>query len=213
MRSGWYCLLLLIAHYGAQAQIFVCKDATGRTVSADRPIPECANRPVRELSRTGVTVREIEPPPTPEQKRQLQLLAEQRKVEEAAAAEQRKSDQLLRLRYYSENDIGLARQRALGILQEQMKNDVAMLALAEKQLQTVQGEIESQRKKNPALTPVAQRKLDDANDAVKSAQRNKNEREAEIQKTNLRFDETLKRYRELTTGERPAAGKAASAAQ
>ena len=199
MRSGWIFLCLTIAHCSAQAQIFICKDASGRTITADRPMPECANRPMRELSRTGVVVREIQAPPTPEQMQQMRLLAEQRKADEAAAEEQRKSDRLLRLRYNSENDIELARQRALGVLKEQAKNDAVMLAAAEKNLKSVYGEVEMYRQKNPVLPPVPQRKLDDANEAVMNAQKNKREREAEMQKTNLQFDATLKRYRELAS--------------
>lgn len=200
MRSGWVFLSLLIAHGATQAQIFTCKDASGRTITADRPMPECANRPMRELSKSGVVVREIQAPLTPEQKRELQLLAEQRKAEEAALEAQRKSDLLLRSRYHSENDIDHARKRALGVLEEQAKNDAAMLAVAEKNLKSVNTELEMHRKKNPVLPPVAQRRLDEANEAVVKAQKVKSEREAEMQLTNVKFDETLKRYRELVNG-------------
>jgi hypothetical protein len=209
MRSGWVFLYLLIVHGAAQAQIFSCKDASGRMITSDRPMPECANRPMRELNKSGIVVREIQAPLTPEQKRELQLLAERRKAEEAALEEQRKSDLLLRSRYHSESDIDHARKRALGMLEEQAKNDAAMLAVAQKNLKSVNAELDVYRKKNAVLPPVAQRKLEEANEAVVKAQKTKGEREAEMQLTNVKFDETLKRYRELVNAP-PVPGQAAT---
>ena len=60
----WLFLFFVLLPWTAQAQFFQCKDASGRTLSSDRPIPECADRPVRELGRNGMLKREVPPPLT-----------------------------------------------------------------------------------------------------------------------------------------------------
>jgi hypothetical protein len=61
-------LLLLGSQGAALAQnqpsssgLYTCKDGQGRTLTSDRPIPECLDREQRELRRTGGTLRRIEP--------------------------------------------------------------------------------------------------------------------------------------------------------
>ena len=54
-------LLMTIAPV-AHSQLYVCTDARGRTLTSDRPPPECADRPVRELRSDGSVRRVIEPP-------------------------------------------------------------------------------------------------------------------------------------------------------
>ena len=38
------CLSFVLSPCLAQAKIFMCKDASGRTLTSDRAIPECADR-------------------------------------------------------------------------------------------------------------------------------------------------------------------------
>ena len=66
MKSAYKTLFFLsicIAP-GAHATIFMCKDASGRTITSDRPIPECAERTVWEYGNTGSLKREIAAPLT-----------------------------------------------------------------------------------------------------------------------------------------------------
>ena len=44
-----------------EAGIFTCTDARGRTLTADRPIPDCSDRTQRELGPSGVLRRTLEP--------------------------------------------------------------------------------------------------------------------------------------------------------
>src|SRR5215218_3192456 len=87
--------LLTLSPMAARAQaqkIFICKDAHGRTFTADRPIQECMGRAVKEMDRNGIVRREIPAPLTAEQRRQKELEEEKRKAEEQAAAEQKQAD-------------------------------------------------------------------------------------------------------------------------
>ncbi|MDF3035707.1 MAG: hypothetical protein K0S28_981, partial [Paucimonas sp.] len=79
----------------ASAQIYMCKDASGRTLTSDRPIPECSNREMREMGKDGVTRRVIAAPLTAEEKRKRTQEEEKKKAEATALEEQRKSDRAL----------------------------------------------------------------------------------------------------------------------
>ena len=51
VKTLFFLSMLMVT--SAQAKIYMCKDASGKTLSSDRPIPECADRPVREYSNNG----------------------------------------------------------------------------------------------------------------------------------------------------------------
>jgi hypothetical protein len=199
-----YCLTLsgLWLAVPAQAQmsaqkIFICKDASGRTLTSDRTIPECANQAVREMDRNGVVRRELPAPLTPEQKRQKQLDDEKRKAEEIARAEQKQSDRALLARYGNEKDIANSRQRSTDIVREQIKRENLLTADAEKQHKNAQTEIAALKDPNKA-PPALRRKLEDAERTLADSRKRTKENEAELAAIEAKFDATLKRYRELT---------------
>jgi hypothetical protein len=200
IRSGsiaksLFCLALLPGW--SQAQIFTCKDASGRMLSADRPIPECANRPMREMSRDGWVRREIQAPLTAEQKRQLQLLDEQRKAQDAALEEQRQFDRVLMMRYGSEASIETARRREVLLLEEKLQESTRLITDAERRSVEVRAETELHKKNNPLPAGLLQ-KRDLAEQAIRTEKQNITHLEAAIVQTNVRYDATLKRFRELT---------------
>jgi hypothetical protein len=198
LMTGLLFMPLLLAGSAAHGQIYTCKDASGRTLTADRPIPECSDRVTRVLDRRGIQRGEIKPPPTAEEKRQMELQEEKRKTEETAAAEQRKTDRALRMRYSNEREIELDRERSTQIVQEQIKREKASLAAAETQLQQAQAEAEPYKKKNAATPAALQRRLDESQQTVKDLQKTIQIRVEEAAQLNAKFDATLKRYREIS---------------
>lgn len=194
----WLLLPLLLAHWSAQAQIYMCKDASGRTITSDRPLPECAGRAVREYDRKGTPRRDIPAPLTSEQKREVQLQEEKRRLEELAAEEQRRNDRAMRFRYRNEAEIEVARKRAVEAVQEQIKREMGVLASVEKRRQGAQAEVDSYRKKNEAAPADLQRSLNDAERAARESKKMIADHEAEIVSINAKHDETLKRYRVIS---------------
>lgn len=184
----WFWLSLALLPGWSQAQIFTCRDAAGRMLSSDRPIPECANRPMRELSREGVVRRDIAAPLTAEQKRQVQLQEEQRKTQEAGREAQRQFDRVLMMRYSSEASIETARQRDMLLLQEKLQESNRLISNAETEL----------NKKKNALSANSAQKRELAEQSMRSAKQSSMQIEAEIALTNVRYDSALKRFRELT---------------
>jgi hypothetical protein len=166
-------------------------------ITSDRPIPECADRAVRELDKSGRTRRDIPAPMTAEEKRRLQQEEERRKADEALAEEQRKSDRLLRARYKSEADIEEARKRALDQVDDRIKRDKAALAAAEKQQQQAQAEADALKKKNATVPTVLQHRIDDASQSVTATRKAIQGNEADVAEVNAKHDALLKRFREL----------------
>lgn len=190
------CLALVLPAL-AHAQIYMCKDASGRTLTSDRPIPECADRAVREFGKDGAKRRDLPPPPTAEERRQQKLDEEKRKADALAAEERAKSDRLLLERYATEKDIEAARRRALELVQDHIKREEASVAAADKQLTQVRAEEEAQKKKGAAPTPDLKRRLDEAAKALAGRTKSMEDYKAEAAKINTKYDEILTRFREI----------------
>jgi hypothetical protein len=189
------CLSVMLP-LAAHAQIIMCKDAAGKTYTSDRPIMECANRPIREFGKNGFLKREIPAPLTAEQKRHKQLEEEKRKAEEVALMEQKQADRTILARYRNEGDIDVARKRTLEAVQEQLKRQTGTLAAAEKRHQDVQSEMALPKNKK-AVPPGLQSRSDESDKALRDEQKKRQGYETEIAQINAQYDATAKRYREL----------------
>lgn len=192
--------IMLLASTAAQAQIFICKDASGRTLTSDRPIPECADRSMREYGNNGVLKREIAAPLTAEEKRQKKIEEEQRKAEAVAAAEQKKSDNAMLARYRNEVDIEVARKRSLSIIDEQIKRETLGLTEAEKQLAQSKAALDASAKKQPKPPAALARNAEDAERRVAEGRNRLKDYRDEQARINTKFDQTVKRFRELAGG-------------
>lgn len=192
---GLLVMLCAVAASDVLAQIYVCKDASGRTITADRPIPECANRAMRELDRNGMTRREIAAPLTAQQRHERELREEKQRIEAAAAEEQRLADRALTTRYRNETDIGLSRQRAIELLDEQMRIDTNALTREMKEMKAAQAATTTSPKTGG--TPADRRRLDDATHAVERRLTAIEQRTADIEKEHQKYDLAVKRFREL----------------
>jgi hypothetical protein len=195
MRAVLKTLLLCssFAAVSAHADIFMCKDASGRTLTSDRPIPECADRPMREYSNKGRLKKEIAAPLTPQQKRELAEQQERQKAAQAAADEQKREDRALLARYRSENDIINARQRDTASLNEQLTRQKAELAAAEKEWSIADAAQKAVSKPTPDANVRAAKsaqKVLDARAAVRDTQ-------SDLAKINAKYDQLLQHYRNI----------------
>jgi hypothetical protein len=182
------------AHAGV---FYICKDAAGRTLTSDRPIPECADRTIREYGSNGVLKREIVPPPTAEQKREKAAEAQRRKAELAAVEEQNRSDRALLARYRSEDDIAKARQRDSAPLIEQLDLQKSELAVAEKEWQVIRTAVDTQREKGD-VPQIMQTKQARALENVRTRKNAVRDSDAALARINAKYDEVLQRYRDIS---------------
>ncbi|MGZ3157726.1 MAG: DUF4124 domain-containing protein [Burkholderiaceae bacterium] len=198
IRIALLGLPLFLSICSAHAQIFMCKDASGKTLTSDRPMPECTSA-VREFGTSGQLKRIIPAPLTAEQKKQKQIDDDKQKAEAEAAAEHKRQDRAMLARYNNESEINAARKRVLDQEQEQVKRENITIADAEKQLAIANKERESLKLKNAKPSPALNNRIETAETTIKDSQRSIKDHEEQMVQINLKFDETLKRFRELTT--------------
>lgn len=194
--------LLGLGSSATGAQIFVCTDARGRTISADRPPVECGDRTIRELRADGSVRRLIEPPLTEAQKTARIEEEKQRKAEAEVRRQQMRRDLALLEAYASEQEIEQARDRQLANRQtliERAQKRKADLERDRKKLD-VEAEFYARREMPERL------KLSYETHAqlLRSEDKIIGDIQADIERLNERFDTELKRYRELiATGTTP----------
>lgn len=185
-------------------------DARGRTLTADRPIPECIDRTQRALSSSGLVKRQIGPSLTAHeqaaQDEKVRRTAELR----AREAEDRRRDKALLLRYPA-----LAvheRERAAALL----RIDEVINASNKRQ-----GELAGQRNalagelefyvKDPSRAPASLKRRIDENEASATVQQKFiADQQLEKKRVNQRFDEELAKLRQLWALENPPAGSGAT---
>jgi hypothetical protein len=198
--KGIFLLLSLgLASFSADAAIYMCKDASGRTITSDQPIPECAKRAMSELGSNGVIKREIPPPMTTEERHRKDAEEAKKKEEAAALEEKQKADHALMARYRNEKDIEAARQRALETIHDETKREELSKADSEKQLKQAQAEAEGYEKKKLRTPADLEHKIDEFQREVDESDQLLEEHRQEREQINTRFDDTQKRYREINS--------------
>jgi len=181
----------------AYAQIYTCKDASGRTITSDRIMPECANREVQEHGKSGVLKRSIAAPLTAEEKRQRQLAEEKKQAELAAIQSQKKNDRALLARFSTEDDIALARNRSLEVIQVPITRGKSLVDSLTKERKQVQTEVDAYLVRKAKIPTTLQYRLDQAEHNLQLEIKSLKENEAEIEVINAKYDQMLKRFREL----------------
>ena len=204
MRTSWRAalmvmpLLVVMPHF-ARAQIFSCRDSAGRTLTSDRPIPECASRDMRELGKNGVVKRIISAPLTAEQRRAKELDEERSKQQADAALEARRRDQALLARFHNEGEIDRAHQRAISDIQEKINQSNRAIGLASSQLTNAETEA-AKRADKSFMPPYLQQRMDEAKMMMGVESKHMHQYRDQLSQVDRSFDDTLKRYRELVQG-------------
>ena len=188
-------LLAVAAAAGAQsATIYSCV-ANGRTYTGDRPPPECFNSDIRELNRDGSLRRVIARPLTPEEQKARALEVKRKAEEEEKALAQRRRDRSLLEAYASEQEIDVARTKALVSSNEVVKRSQFRLDRMEEERKRLAEETEFYKKRE---TPEKIKRALASNEQERAAElKIIKEAQAEMQRINERFDADKKRFREL----------------
>ena len=175
--------------------IFVCRDASGRTISGDRPSPDCANQPLRELNPFGVTTREIPAPLTPEQLRRKAIADEAARIDGIKQRQADARDRALLLSYADIDALELARDRQLTEIQHEITVAEGRMIASHKDLEAAKAQMEA-LSAQPARDAVrrnvrliSQSILAD-NEAIKRMR-------AELVEVDQRFDADRLRLRQL----------------
>lgn len=201
---------LLAAAPVAYAQLYVCTDARGRTITADRPPPECADRAVRELRTDGSVRRVIEPPLTPEQKAAREAEAKRQRDEAEKQRAQMRRDLALLETYASEAEIEETRNRALGSRQQLIDRAVQRLEEHKRERTRLDNEAEFYAKRQ--MPDKLKRAFESNATLMRTEQRVIDDVRADMDRVNARFDAELRRWRDLVTaGAQPVQRSAGTA--
>lgn len=186
----------------ASATLYVCTDASGRTITSDVLPRECAQMPIKELRPDGSVRRVIEPPLSPEQRAaRAQQARREAEVREAQRAQARLDNALMET-YSSEAEIESARAAALASRQGLIDGAEAKLEGYRRERQRLDSEAEFYvNRKRPAKL---ERAFQINEELAQSERKRIADTQVEMARINDRFDAELKRFRELVAaGARP----------
>lgn len=195
---GWLAGSLLLAavwsqHSQAQS-IFTCKDDNGRTLTSDRPIPECSRKVMREMSSAGVVKNEHAAPLTPEQLRQKKAEDEDRRLAEIKRRQEESRDKALLVAFPNMAALEAARARQVNDLKSELVLVESRIVKEYQTLKAAQAEAKSQ---GSNVSFAARRKVQVSSSSILTENDVLTRIQAEINRTNQRFDDDAKRLGSL----------------
>ena len=185
----------------ASGTMFSCV-ANGKTYSADRPPPECANSEMRELNRDGSVRRIIARPLTVEEQRARALEAKKKLEDEERMLAQRRRDRSLLEAYANEAEIEAARKKSIESAEQAIKRSQERAFSLAQDRKRLDDEAEFYKKREQ---PDSLKRAYALNaQAVSAEEKIIAEARGEAMRINERFDAEKKRFRELVAqGARP----------
>ncbi len=181
----------------AQPGIYSCVDASGRTVTADRPIQACLDREQKELNPSGSVKRTVPPTLTARERALAEEKARQAQAEKARLAEERKRNHALITRYPDQGAHDKERSAALGVASDVVATATRRLAALGEERRKLDAEMEFYRK-DPSKAPARlKRQIEENVQHISAQQRFIAAQEGEKQRINARFDEELAKLRDL----------------
>jgi Domain of unknown function (DUF4124) len=181
----------------AWAQIYTCVDASGRKLTSDRPIAECADREQKELNKSGTVKRTVKPVMTAEEQRIFDDKQKTEAEERIRQNEEKRKDRALLTRYPNRAVHDKERTEALSQIDDVMKAATKRIGELAAQRKTIEVEMEFY-KKDPSKAPLSlKRQVEDNDNSVAVQKRFIVDQEAEKKRTNARFDEELGKLKSL----------------
>ncbi len=180
---------------GTTTNIYTCTDATGRALTSDRPIAECASREQRVLAPDGSLRSIIGPTLSREEQAERDArIARETREREARQREQRR-DRTLLARYPDRSTHDVARDDALASARSVIRSAEARIAQIATERKALEAEAEFYVGK-PLPAKLAQQM--EINDAAAEAQREViGTQQAELDRLNRVYDAELQRLRGL----------------
>lgn len=188
---------MLAQQQPSSSGLYTSKDAQGRTLTSDRPIPECVDREQRELRRTGGVLRRIEPAYTAVELADREERERKSQMSMARRTEEQRRERALLVRY--PNPAAHERESA-----EALASLDVILRVARQHLRDlandrdkIENELEFY-KGNPSRAPEALRiRLEDNRRRVEAQGRFIAAQESEKERVRARFEDERSRMAPL----------------
>ncbi|MGQ0512157.1 MAG: DUF4124 domain-containing protein [Betaproteobacteria bacterium] len=183
----------------AAAQSFRCVGKDGKKYYGQSVPMQCVGQPMEQLNAQGMVVRKIDPQASAADQAAKAKEAEEKRKRDVILKEESRKNKALLSTYTSENDIELARKRALEENQKAVKETEGRIAALKKRQADLKKEMEFFQGKNKPPAKMAQEMKD--NDFSIGTQENLlAQKKKEVDSINAKYDEDKKRYIELTKG-------------
>ena len=191
--------MLLTALSTAQAQaIYSCVDASGKRLTSDRPLPECAARDQRVLNADGSVRKVLSPTLTAEEAAQQDARDRAAAVARSAQQDAVRRDRNLTQRFPTEDAHANARASALNDVRKAVESSERRMAALATERKPLISEAEFYVGKP---LPLKLKQALDANDATTEAQRTLiQNQQVEMVRINALYDAELVRLRRLWAG-------------
>jgi hypothetical protein len=178
---------------GTHSSIYTCTDATGRKITADRPIASCMDRDQQVLSSQGWVVKVVPPALT-----DAQRAAQQEKERQAQLAQQRQRDQerfdeALLTRYPTQAAHKAGRRTALAQTQLLLGDARQQLATLENERADLAGQMAAYARAPENAPAQLKRGIINNAQAIQAQQQLVTGYQADIDRINARFDAEDKR--------------------
>lgn len=181
------------------AGVYTCTDAKGRKLTSDRPIPECIDREQKVLNPSGTVRTKVGPTMTAQEKAEQDLRERKEAEEKGRLAEEKRRDRALLTRYPTKAIHDQEREEAINQVNASKNAASSRLEELVRQRKVLDDEMEFY-KKDPSKAPAyLRRQTEESTQSIAVQKRFIGEQEAEIRRINSRFDEELKRLRQLWT--------------
>ncbi len=177
--------------------IYTCTDAHGRTLTSDRPIPECTDREQKVLNPSGTVKARVKPTLTAQERAALD--AQEKAAQEGLARlnEEKRRDRALLVRYPNRAVHDKERAEAMaqiGVVRQAAVNRVKELL---HQRTLLNEEMEFYKKDPSKAPPAVRRQADELAQSLAIQDRFIVDQDAEIKRVNARFEEELLRLKRL----------------
>jgi Domain of unknown function (DUF4124) len=165
MLIGWRQIAALVCLGAATAVsaqgIYTCTTPSGRKITSDRPIAECAGQDQKELNPSGTVKRVVKPVMTAEEQRVADQKAKDEAEEKARQEEERRKNRALLSRYPNKAAHDKERMDALAQVDEVIKAAQKRIGELGEQRKKIGEEMEFYKKDPSKAPPSLRRQLED----------------------------------------------------
>ncbi len=197
MVLGLCSATLANAQPAVTQDIYTCTDAKGRKLTADRPIPDCADREQKVLNPSGTVKARVGPTLTARERAEQEAIQKAEQEERARLNEERRRDRALMTRYPNKAIHDKERAKALaqiGVVRQAAVNRVDELV---RQRAGITVEMEFYAKDPSKAPPSLRRQIDEVTQSLAIQDRFITEQDAELKRVNARFNDELERLKQL----------------
>ena len=203
------CAFALAGPAAAQ-KLYKYTDTNGKVVYTDKMPSEAAGKANDQLNRQGTVTKRNEGALTPEQLAAKEAARKKKLEEELAAKEEKRKNMALLNTYSSEQDIADARTRAIASNGEAIQDAERKLAEALKRQLQLADEAEFYKKK--PMPALLKQEIQVNESAIASHTDLLDKKKKETMAISAKYDEDLRRYREVIKSSATAAAGAAPVA-